>query len=368
MRCISINGKKIGDGSEPFIIAEAGINHNGEMELAKKMILAAKAANVDAVKFQTFYAKDFIQDRTLMYTYSSQGKEITEPIIDMFERSEFKHEEWKEIKQFCDDNEILFLSTPGNVSDLELLMSMRVQAIKVGSDDFVNIPLIRRYAKENVPLLLSCGMATEEEIDLTLKNAGLNNGKDLCLFLCTSQYPTPPKDVNMRKLITLQNKYPDLIVGLSDHTKGSTAAVMATAYGASIFEKHFTLDRDLPGPDHWFSETPDSLKTWVKNIKEAYQMLGSSELKPTEAEKKNRVEYHRSITAACDIKAGDIITEDNLCMRRPGSGLPASKWDEVVGSHATRDIENNTQLKKCDYQLEGYADLKPLTSIASVIR
>lgn len=350
MSYILINGKKIGLGEEPFIIAEAGINHNGDMELAKKMILAAKDAGVDAVKFQTFYAKDFIQDRTLMYTYKSQGTEITEPIIDMFERSEFTKEEWKEIKRFCDEKEILFLSTPGNVSDLELLMSIGVQAVKVGSDDFVNIPLIRRYAKENVPLLLSCGMATEEEIDLTLKNAGLDKGKDMCLFLCTSQYPTPPEDVNIRKLMTLQQKYPNLIVGLSDHTKGSTAAVMAVACGASIFEKHFTLDHNLPGPDHWFSETPESLKSWVHDVREAYTMLGSPELKPTDAEMKNRTEYHRSITAACDINEGETITEDHLCMRRPGDGLPASKWDEVVGSKATRDIGNNTQLKVGDYQ------------------
>lgn len=133
------------------------------------MVLSAKDAGVDAVKFQTFYAKDFIQDRRLTYTYRSQGKEITEPIIDMFERSEFTARQWRELKEFCDSQGILFLSTPGNVSDLELLMSIGVQAVKVGSDDFVNIPLIRRYATENVPLLLSCGMATKEEIDLTLK-------------------------------------------------------------------------------------------------------------------------------------------------------------------------------------------------------
>ena len=173
MKMIEINGKKIGEGYPPFIIAEAGINHNGNMELAKKMVLSAKDAGVDAVKFQTFYAKDFIQDRRLTYTYRSQGKEITEPIIDMFERSEFTAEQWGELKEFCDSQGILFLSTPGNVSDLELLMSIGVQAVKVGSDDFVNIPLIRRYATENVPLLLSCGMATEEEIDLTLKNASI---------------------------------------------------------------------------------------------------------------------------------------------------------------------------------------------------
>ena len=347
---ISINGKKIGNGAEPFIIAEAGINHNGDINLAKKMILAAKKANVDAVKFQTFYAKDFIQNRDLMYTYKSQGKEITEPIIDMFERSEFTRSQWIEIKKFCDDNEILFLSTPGNVSDLELLMSIGIKAIKVGSDDFVNIPLIRRYAKENVPLLLSCGMATEEEIDLTLKNAGLYDGKEMCLFLCTSQYPTPPEDVNIRKLETLQKKYPDLIVGLSDHTKGSTAAIMAVARGAAIFEKHFTLDQNLPGPDHWFSETPESLEKWVIDVREAYKMLGNPKLEPTKIEMKNRVEYHRSITTACTIEKGEILTENNLCMRRPGDGLPASRWDEVIGKKARRQLKKNIQLKEDDFE------------------
>lgn len=350
MKMISINGKKIGNGAEPFIIAEAGINHNGDINLAKKMILAAKKANVDAVKFQTFYAKDFIQNRDLMYTYKSQGKEITEPIIDMFERSEFTRSQWIEIKKFCDDNEILFLSTPGNVSDLELLMSIGIKAIKVGSDDFVNIPLIRRYAKENVPLLLSCGMATEEEIDLTLKNAGLYDGKEMCLFLCTSQYPTPPEDVNIRKLETLQKKYPDLIVGLSDHTKGSTAAIMAVARGAAIFEKHFTLDQNLPGPDHWFSETPESLEKWVIDVREAYKMLGNPKLEPTKTEMKNRVEYHRSITTACTIEKGEILTENNLCMRRPGDGLPASRWDEVIGKKARRHLKKNIQLKEDDFE------------------
>lgn len=147
--------------------------------------------------------------------------------------------------------------------------------MKVGSDDFVNIPLIRRYATENVPLLLSCGMATEEEIDLTLKNAGVYTNKELCLFLCTSEYPTPPEDVNIRKLLTLREKYPELVLGLSDHTVGSTAAVMAVAYGAGIFEKHFTLDHNLPGPDHWFSEEPEALKKWVSDVRTAYQMLGT---------------------------------------------------------------------------------------------
>lgn len=348
MKTISIDEKKIGEDYPPFIIAEAGINHNGDINLAKKMILEAKKAGVDAIKFQTFYAKDFIQDRTVTYTYKSNGVEVTEPIIDMFERCEFTADQWKELKEFCDEEKILFLSTPGNVSDLELLMSIDVKAVKVGSDDFVNIPLIRRYAKEQVPLLLSCGMATEDEIDLTLKTAGLYENKELCLFLCTSEYPTPPEDVNIRKLLTLHEKYPELILGLSDHTTGSVAAVMAVAYGAKIFEKHFTLDHKFPGPDHWFSEEVDGLKKWVSDIRTADRMLGIKSLQPTKKEKRIRNEYRRSITTLCDIKKGDIFTENNLCMRRPGNGMLGYMWEKVIGKCAKNDIGTNVQLKMED--------------------
>ena len=344
MNRFKIDKKIVGEGCEPYIIAEAGINHNGNMNLAKEMILVAKDCGVDAVKFQTFCAKDFIQDRSLYYTYKSQGKVITEPIIDMFERAEFTVNEWIELKRYCDEQGILFLSTPGNLSDLEFLISIGVKAVKIGSDDFVNIPLIRKYAKKTVPLLLSCGMATEEEIDLTLKNAGFGNGKDMCLFLCTSQYPTPPEDVNIKKLLTLQDRYPDLVVGLSDHTQGSTAACMAVAMGAKVFEKHFTLDHDLPGPDHWFSETPESLKNWVESIKEAYRMLGNPELKPTDEEQKKRLEYHRSVTSAIEIKKGEVFNEENLCMRRPGNGIHAKHWDDIIGRKATHTIPKNVQL------------------------
>lgn len=350
MRTFEINGKKIGKDCEPFIIAEAGINHNGDLALAKEMVLAAKKSNVDAVKFQTFSAKDFIRDRLVTFTYRSQGKEITEPIIDMFERCEFTMGEWRELKQFCDEQGMLFLSTPGNLSDFKFLLSINVKAVKVGSDDFVNIPLIRKFSEENIPLLLSCGMATEEEIDLTLRSAGFDKGKEMCLFLCTSQYPTPAEDVNMRKLITLQEKYPDLIVGLSDHTRGATAACMAVALGAKVFEKHFTLDHDLPGPDHWFSETPETLKVWVDSIREAHKMLGSAVLKPTEIEMKQRTESHRSITAAKKIKAGEDFTENNLCMRRPGSGISAKNWDIIIGKKAKKDIEMNTQFSWDDVE------------------
>ena len=342
---IRIGNRTIGKGYAPFIIAEAGINHNGDIKLAKKMIHVAKEAGADAVKFQTFHAEEFIQDKTAAYTYHSQGKEVTESMFDMFKRNEFTKNEWSEIVEFCKETDIHFLSTPQNVSDLELLIKLGIDAIKVGSDDFINIPLIQRYAQEKLPLLLSCGMADEEEIESTLTAAGAFYGKPIVLLLCTSEYPTPPKDVNISKLKTLSNKYPQIILGLSDHTQSNEAAVMALTLDAVVFEKHFTIDHDLPGPDHWFSNDPQELKSWVKSIRISHEMMGSDLLKPTEAEQEMRKLAHRSITASKDIHMGDILSEQNLTMRRPGKGIPAKEWNGIIGRKALTDIPCGKLLK-----------------------
>lgn len=341
MRSFDINGKKIGDNCEPFIIAEAGINHNGDLELAKRMIMTAKTVGVDAIKFQTFHAEEFIQDKSITYTYKSQGREITESMLEMFQRYEFSESEWFEIKEFCDHQNIAFLSTPQNQSDLDLLLRIGIPAVKIGSDDFVNIPLVRRYALTGLPMLLSCGMATEEEIDRSLQEV---NNNPTVLFLCTSQYPTPPTDVNILRLDTLRQRYPQVTLGLSDHTQGSEAAIMAVALGATVFEKHFTMNHGLPGPDHWFSAEPQELQQWVLAIHKAYKMRGTSILQPTNAELEMRRVAHRSITTLKDIKKGSFYSNDNLGMRRPGTGLPASKWDAVIGKKATRDIPTGCQI------------------------
>lgn len=344
MKNFKISNKEIGNEQQPFIIAEAGINHNGDIALAKKMILCAKEAGVDAVKFQTFHADEFITDKSTGYTYQSQGRTITEPMLDMFQRTEFSEGEWGEIKKFCDSNGIVFLSTPQNESDLNLLLKLPIDAIKVGSDDFVNIPLIREYSKKGLPMMLSCGMADEGEIEETIQILHEYSDKPYVLFLCTSEYPTPAKDVNILKLRSLSEKYPDAILGLSDHTQGIEAAIMAVAMGARVFEKHFTLSHDLPGPDHWFSEDPESLGAWVKAIHTSYDMMGSAELKPTEKEMEMRKVCHRSITAIKNIKKNDLFTLENLALRRPDEGLRAREWDNVMGKRATRDIDVGSQL------------------------
>lgn len=329
-----------GENKEPFIIAEAGINHNGELEKALAMINVAKEAGADAIKFQTFKADEFVADDKLTYTYRSQGEFITESMLAMFKRCEFTRSEWKIIKNHCDEIHITFLSTPQNKSDLDLLMELGVSAVKVGSDDFNNLPLLKCYAQTGLPLLLSCGMADLAEVYRALDTIGTFDGYPTALMLCTSQYPTPPEDVNLLKLRTLSAGFPMVTLGFSDHTQGTIASTMAIAFGATVFEKHFTMDHNLPGPDHWFSEDPLGLMEWVNNIRIAHKMLGSNIIRPTLEEDKNRKEFRRVIVTAKDIKEGEIFTEDNLTMRRipGGRGFSPEFLQMLLGKQAWKDI------------------------------
>jgi N,N'-diacetyllegionaminate synthase len=293
------------------------------------------------------------RDKTEMYTYWSQGVEVTESQYEMFKRTEFTEEEWKEIKNFCDEQEITFLSTVSGIDGMELLLRIGVDAVKVGSDDFVNLPLLGKYEKYDLPMIVSCGMATEEEVAAALLTLRVKEGHPVCLMLCTSEYPTPPEDVNARKLLTISERFPEVMPGLSDHTQGNTAAVVAAAYGARVFEKHFTLDHELPGPDHWFSANPAELKAWVKEIRTACVMLGSSELKPTQAEEAQRFVMHRSIAAAVDIKAGERLTEENLVLLRPGGGIEPRDWDHVIGRKIKKDLLKGMKLTWEDIDDQG---------------
>jgi N,N'-diacetyllegionaminate synthase len=335
---IMIGGRAIGTSHDPFIVAEAGINHNGEPEKALAMVHAAREAGADAVKFQTFKASEFVGDPNQTYTYRSQGRDVTESMLAMFRRCELPRDAWFTIKAECDRQGIVFLSTPQNRSDLDLLVEIGVPAVKVGSDDFTNLPLLRSYASTGLPLILSCGMADLAEVYRSLETVGAFDGYPTILLLCTSQYPTPPADVNLAKLGTLRAAFPDLTLGFSDHTQGPLASSVATAYGASLFEKHFTLNHDLPGPDHWFSETPPSLRDWVTSIRTARRMIGSAILRPTKAEHQMRVIARRSVVALCDIQRGETFTEGNLAIRRPGTGLAPELLHDILGGVSTRAL------------------------------
>jgi N,N'-diacetyllegionaminate synthase len=349
MKSIRIGNREIGGGQAPFVIAEVGINHNGEIEKAFAMIAEAKAAGADAVKFQTFTAEEFISDPNLSFTYKSQGREVTESMLAMFKRYEFPPEDWKRIKQRCDSEGITFFSTPQNPGDLELLLGIGVPAVKIGSDDFNNLPLIRRYAKTGLPVMLSCGMADLSEVHQSLEALGTLDGYPTVLFLCTSQYPTPPKDANLLKLKTLAGAFPGLILGFSDHTQGPLASSLAVALGAKVFEKHFTLDHDLPGPDHWFSENPAGLREWIASIRTSDTLLGSPLVRPTAPEMGMRTLARRSIVALRDIPSGARLDEVNLGLRRPGDGLPSRFWELLIGQTAVKPIAKGQQIRLGDF-------------------
>jgi N,N'-diacetyllegionaminate synthase len=270
--------------------------------------------------------------------------------LAMFSRYEFTLEQWHLLKAKCDAEDILFLSTPQNVSDLKLLLDVGIPAIKIGSDDFTNIPLLKAYAKTKLPLIISCGMSTLAEVYQALEAVGGLDNYPVILLLCTSQYPTPPMDVNLLKLRTLANAFPHLVLGFSDHTQGVMASSLAVGLGAHFFEKHFTLDHNLPGPDHWFSENPDSLREWVSSIRLAHTMMGSHIVRPTAKELDMRVLARRSIVAIKNIESGETLTLENIGLRRPGNGLEPRLFENVLGKKALMPIITGALVREGDFR------------------
>ena len=335
---ITINNIILNNYGKPFIVAEAGINHNGELEKAFEMIKVAKQAGVDAIKFQTFKAEEFCGDKRQTITYKTQGKEVSESMLELFKRYEFVRDEWFKIKQKCFDENILFLSTPQNRPDLDLLLELGISAIKVGSDDFNNLPLLKDYSTTKLPMIVSCGMSDLAEVYQALDTIGTFEGYPTILLLCTSQYPTPPEDVNLLKFKTLASTFPSLVLGFSDHTQGVLASSLAVSFGAVFFEKHFTLDNNLQGPDHWFSENPEGLKAWVESIHQSYQMMGNALVKPTTKELEMRKLARRCIVILKDVKRGDKFTKENIGLKRAGKGLAPDFIEYIFGSFASQDL------------------------------
>lgn len=342
---IKIGNKIIGDECSTFIIAEAGINHNGKIEIAKKMIDVAKDCCVDAIKFQTFKSNEFIssnEEQTCIYY--SQNKKITEQAYNMFKRYEFSDKDWTEIINYCAKKNIIFLSTPQNKSDLDFLLDITdLPAIKVGSDDLTNLPLLKYFALKNLPMIVSSGMATLGEIEDAInciKNTGNNK---LIITHCISSYPTIVDEINLRKMITIKNAF-KIIVGFSDHTQGIIASIGAVALGACVIEKHFTLDKKFHGPDHWFSADPNEMKELVNKIRYIEKALGTYIVKPTPKEKEMKKLVRRSIIALNGISKGVIITKDMIEYKRPGTGLSSKFEKYIIGKKAKINIKIDEQI------------------------
>jgi N-acetylneuraminate synthase/N,N'-diacetyllegionaminate synthase len=339
MKKIKIGDKVIGKGKTCFIIAEAGVNHNGKIEFAKKLIDAAISAKADAVKFQTARAEDVVIGGIGIADYAKKniGKEITQ--LEMIKNLELKYEDFAILKEYCDKKGIIFLSTPHSFGAIDFLEKL-VPAYKFASGDITNIPALKYAAKKGKPMILGTGMSTLQELKNAVNVIKSEGNNQIIALHCTTNYPCPLEEVNLRAMITMQNEL-DCMIGYSDHTLGLLVPIMAVAMGACIIEKHFTLNRDLLGPDHKASLEPDELKKMVKEIRNTEKILGSFDKKPTESEKEIMKLVRKSIVAKQDIKKGLMIGRNMLIIKRPGTGLRPAELDKIIGKKANRKISKD---------------------------
>jgi N-acetylneuraminate synthase/N,N'-diacetyllegionaminate synthase len=329
--------RPIGADAPCFIVAEVGVNHDGEVARAHELIDAAADAGADAVKFQNFKTADFIVDRSLPYEYESEGQTVVESQFDMLVRYELPDSAWAELRDHCERRGVVFFSTPTSEAGLARLVELGVPLLKNGSDYLGHLPLIRAMARTGLPTVLSTGMATLEEIRASVDAFREAGGRELVLLHCTSSYPTPAEDVNLRKIPSLEAQF-DCPVGFSDHTDGVVAAVGSVALGSCFIEKHFTLDRSLPGPDHRFSMDPPQLRELVDAVRTLEANLGSPEIKPAESELLGRDEFRLSCVAAVDVHAGQLLTAAEVQFSRPGTGVAPRDVDSLLGRRAVRDL------------------------------
>ncbi len=327
--------------NQVYIIAEAGINHNGNFDLAVQLIRAAATAGTDAIKFQNFITEDFITDRSVMYTYKSQGKEVTESFWVLCKRCEVPREWLPRLKKIADECGIAFLSTPTSSQGVDDLVSLKVKALKNGSDYLSHLPLLRYMGSTGLPVIISTGMAFEEEVRDAVHAVQSGGSSPVIILHCTSCYPTQPSDVNLRRMLTLQSIF-NCPVGLSDHTLGSAAAVQAVTLGALVIEKTFTLDHNLPGPDHWFILNPEELRRYVQDIRDAEKRMGSPRIAPAQGEQKNRDEFRLSVVAARDLSVGQIIEVRDLMFAKPGTGLPPKEAERIIGRRLVTPLKAGT--------------------------
>ncbi|MBF0384746.1 MAG: N-acetylneuraminate synthase family protein [Candidatus Omnitrophica bacterium] len=326
-----------------LLIAEIGVNHNGKMEIAKEMIKEAAKAGADIVKFQTFNADEFMADKDVKYAYKSGGKTIKEGMYSMFKRLELPVSWHIKLKEYCLRNKVQFLSTPCDRSAVDLLMKVGVSAFKISSEDLINIDLLEYVAGKNKPVILSTGMAKSDEIDHALNIFKRKGNKNLILMHCTSVYPTPEREVNLKRMVEISRRY-DILSGFSDHSKGDLAAIAAVSMGAVIVEKHFTLGHQMKGPDHIFSSTPSEYKSMVDKIRLIERMKGKGGLGISPTEEKLRMLYRRSIVAGEDLEAGSRIELKNLAYKRPGDGLRPMERYKLIGKKLKRNLKKNEKI------------------------
>ena len=323
-----------------YIIAEAGVNHNGNLKTAKQMVLEAKKAGADAVKFQTFAAENLV---TKYASKAAYQKDNSETQYQMLKRLELPREGYYELKELCSAQRIDFLSAPFDLESIDFLNKISCDMWKIPSGEITNLPYLLKIAQTEKPVILSTGMCDLQEVRQAIQVLKRHNAGEITLLHCTTEYPVPYEDVNLKAMILMKEEL-NLPVGYSDHTKGIEVAVAAVAMGACMIEKHFTLDRNMEGPDHKASLTPGELSGMVKAIRNIEKAMGNADKKPAPSERKNMQIARKSIVANQKIKAGDIFTEENITTKRPGTGISPMEWYQVLGQTAEQDFEEDEMI------------------------
>jgi N,N'-diacetyllegionaminate synthase len=321
-----------------FIIAEAGVNHNGSIDIAKQMIDVAVDAGADAVKFQTFKTENLLSEKAEKADYQKESTDSSESQFDMLKKLELDLNEHKELIDYCKEKKILFLSTPFDHDSINLLNNLGLKIFKIPSGEITNLPYLRHIGSLNKQVILSTGMSNIQEVQdalFILVSSGTPK-KNITVLHANTMYPTPMEDVNLNAMLTVKREL-DVAIGYSDHTLGIEVDIAAVAMGASVIEKHFTLDSNMDGPDQIASLDPEKLKAMVHSIRNVEKALGSYEKKPSPSESVNIKVIRKSIFAKKNIRKGDILTKENITTKRPCGGIDPMKWDDVIGSAAYKD-------------------------------
>jgi len=337
---IDINKKRIGANQPCFIIAEAGVNHDGDIQKALDLIDIAVEAGVDAVKFQTWITEELLTKNIQQADYQKKNTGKEESQYAMLKKLELSQSDFIELKNYCEKKDIIFLSTPDEEKSADFLEQIGVPLFKIGSGELTNLPFLKYIALKNKPIILSTGMSNLEEIEKAVEVIVKSGNESLILLHCTSEYPTSLSDVNLNAMITLKTNF-STIVGYSDHTIGNFASIVAASMDAKVIEKHFTYDKNALGPDHKCSLSPNELKNLVKEIRDVEMILGSFEKKPTKIEKNNLLLVRKSIVAKKALVQGDLIAENNVSMKRSSGNIAPSELNAILGKKLKRNIDKD---------------------------
>jgi N,N'-diacetyllegionaminate synthase len=323
-----------------IVIAEAGINHNGDIEIAKKLIATAQNAGADYVKFQTYKSENLVSSSLGCALYQEKNAKANQTQYEMLKKLELSYGDFKELHCFCKETGIVFISTPFDLESIQFLNSLDMPFWKIPSGEITNLPYLEMIAKTGKPIIMSTGMAEINEIDVTLALLKKHSVSDISILHCTTEYPAPYKNVNLKFIDTLKRRY-GLQVGYSDHTEGIEIPIAAVVMGATIIEKHFTLDKNMPGPDHKASIEPQELKQMIDSIRHVEQAVGDGIKVISETEKRNSCVARKCIVAASLIAKGELYSENNITTKRAGSGLSPMRWYDVIGKRADRDYRKD---------------------------